>query len=408
MLSTCMYKPESIRIMIEKEIIEIEPSRLTGLTIIKDYDDSFFPIIQIKLGLNSKQYAKVVANSTIVKIQLKVRRIVERNTGSIKEEYINKVFVVFLEDAKPFLDEDLYNKQTAMNGATSSDGADDTSDNTVHEFYLFDESAMSSSNKLYNNVFTESSLTDAIGAVLTASGIPRVLMEKLDNREVYHQIVAPPLSTINSIRYLDSMYGLYKEPHLLFFDINLLYLISRSVTTNAYQKKESKKVVINLKSTVKGESKTGGYYFDKEDNSYQLNVDVSNMTINSETIIDDQTVGNGRLLANSYANEITRVTPDSAQRGQPNTRFMTLKYAGNKYIHNYIERSIEEKSHVVTIGLHATDIDILTPNKNFILRFDDSKANKEYGGTYRIKSLHMVGEPKAQLYNPIVQIKLVR
>ena len=45
---------------------------------------------------------------------------------------------------------------------------------------------------------------------------------------------------------------------------------------------------------------------------------------------------------------------------------------------------MEENECVVQTAILSIDIDLLTPNKEFLITFSNSELNKIYGGNYRI------------------------
>lgn len=408
-LSTCEYAPESLRIIVGKDITEVEPGNISRFNIIKDYDDSFFPVIHIGVVLDKKKYNNIVKNSTTVSIQLKMRRIIETSTSKIKEEFINKIFVVYIDNASPYTGEKEDDNKARITKTANEDGSDSSKlGDATYDFFLFDDVINEKTLTLFNAVFTSANVTDIIGATFTQLGFSNILMEKLDNNSTYNEVVIPPLPIVKVIQYLDSMYGLYKEPSLLFFDTNINYLISKSSKSNAYRKKETMKVILHVRSISSSEAKNGGYFYDPKEDTYTLDVDSATFSVLNNTIINDQIDGNGRILVNPSSNSVSTVSPNTIQRGKPNLKVMTLKYTTNKFLESQIASSIEEESAILSMSLASVDIDILTPNKNFIIKFEDSAIDKEYGGKYRIIKLISSGTKRGMNFVPNITINLTR
>lgn len=408
-LQTCYYRPESLRIMIDKDVIEIEPSLIARFIIIKEYDNSFFPVIQISLTLDPKQYAQIVKNSTTVKIQLKVRKVITLNGSEKKSDFINKLYSIYITDDTPFVNEKEYDTDANTIGTNNENGTNPTEEgNQTYDFFLFDHDLTERSSKLINLVCENANMTDTLAVLFTEIGVKNVLMEKLDNTDTYGSIIIPPYPITKAVAYLDSVFGLYKDPHLLFFDINVLYLISRGVQTKAYRKTEARKILINIRNTSSGDGNAGGYFHDKEDKSYEMNVDATKVSVQNISSINDQVDGNGRVLMNPAKNKLVNIIPDTVQRGVPNMKYMTLKYPDNKFIKGHIEKEMEALSRVITLQIDYVDIGIFAPNKNIQVKFEDSKINKEYGATYRVSEVVMVGSKYEDDFRPTYQVVLTQ
>lgn len=409
-LRTTDYQIQSLKIMIGDEVKEIEPSKIARFSVFKDYDESVTPVIVVSISLNDYFYANMVKNRLKLKFHLRVRKIHVVNDNSMKEEWFNNLFVTYLDNAQPFLNEKLSDISKNVSGNVNEDGSDSSKEySTVYEFFLFDHKTSIATRKLINNIFSGTNVTDVVAACLTNIGAKNVLMQKLDNSTSYSEVILQPTTIIGAIQTLDSMFGLYKQPHLIFFDINRTYLLPKTAKIKARVKTEPAKIILTVKDHVDTSSQSGGYYLNTDDDVYEINVNPDDINISTSSIINDMIDANGRYLMNPNSAKLITIKPDTEQIGSsPTMRMQTLKYSKNEYIAEHTKSTLEESTRVVRLMMGSVDSEIFKPNAECHLRFQNSSVSKEYGGIYRIRSVILQTMRQSEVYRPSVTIELVR
>lgn len=409
-LRTTDYQVQSLKIMIGEDVKDIEPSKITRFAVFKNYDESIMPVIAISVSLDDYFYAKMIQHRLKLKFHLRVRKLHAVNRNEKKEEWFNSLLVTYLDSAQPFLDEKLSDISKRVSGTINEDGSDSSKENAnVYEFFLFDHKTSVATRKLINNVFTGTNITDVVAACLTNIGAKNVLMQKLDNSTSYSEVILQPVTIIGALQTLDSMFGLYKQPHLIFFDIGRTYLVPKTTKIKARIEKEPTKVVLTVKDHVDESSQTGGYYLNNDDNAYEMNINPDDIIVSTASIINDMIDANGRYLMSPNSKKLITVKPDTEQIGSsPTMRMQTLKYTKNEYIASHVKSSLEETSRIVRLMIGSVDSELFKPNSECHLRFQNSAVNKEYGGIYRVKSVILQTMKMVDKYRPSVTIELVQ
>jgi hypothetical protein len=101
-------------------------------------------------------------------------------------------------------------------------------------------------------------------------------------------------------------------------------------------------------------------------------------------------------MINSITGETEKKDSKSIDRGG------NYKVLVNKYDNPFIaqaEKNDNEDSYIVNINLKEFDMRAFTPNKEFIIYFEEEKANKEFGGLYRLTKLEYVFSKDGSMYS---------
>jgi hypothetical protein len=184
------YKVESLKILFPDEGIHyvIDDTLVRGITIERDYENDFFPVIRLDLSLNTELYHKVIKNHLSVKFHLRLQKY-EYDSNSVlkfKRDVFNETFIVFLDDNTPFLDKSLYDESQKLTSNVNTPGMTPiTVGGNDIAFYLFKEHDMMYSKEIINTVLTSANMTDAIAYLLSALGFMKTLMTPMENRTNY-------------------------------------------------------------------------------------------------------------------------------------------------------------------------------------------------------------------------------
>jgi len=276
----------------------------------------------------------------------------------------------------------------------------------VYDFYLFKENDVNATTKISNLILSSCNMTDAAGVLLSSSGVKKLLMEKVNNKTKYSEVLFPPYTTIATMEYLQSQYGLYKYGHLLFFDTDTTYLISRDKKCRAKRKNEYAKVIIKVPKVGGENGKTSGSIDDEKKKTHYIRVMPENVIVDNDSIVNNVTEGNKKALINPMKDKVTKISTDTEQRGSTSYEIIYDKY-NSEFADDRIKTQLEEKNIIIQISFESIDVDIISPNKEFILKFDDSAIQKELGGSYRLRNFSYALSKEADQFKMMGQATLV-
>lgn len=373
--------------------IAIETMRVCALDITKDFDDSFFPILHMVLNVSKDMYYQIIENKTTVKFRINLNYLNLSDDRQLPKTVFNALFTPFIDENTPYMERELTKKVRETEGTKDTVSLRDF-ENTI-ELYLFKEESINDSKKITNVIIKEGSMLDVVTYLFVKSGITsNVLMETLDNRKVYKDIIIPPANLLGNLAYLENQYGFYNTWSTLFFDIDRIYLLSKKGGCWAYSNNEPKKVMLNVSTNTNpsGVASTGVL----ENGVYKYYVTKNAINISSLSITEDAIVGNNTIMINSITGESNQIDSVSIDR-VGNYKVMVTKY-DNPFIVE-AEKNDNEDSYIVNINLKDFDMRAFTPNKEFVIYYEDEKTNKEYGGVYRLTKLEYVFAKDGSMYS---------
>lgn len=380
-------------ILPNKEPIAVDPIRVSAIDISKDFDSSFFPILHLVLNVSKDMYYDIIENKTSIKFRINLNSLNLSDEKQLPKNVFNSLFTPFIDENTPYMERELTKKVRESEGTKDIVTLRDFEN--IIELYLFKEEDIINAKKITNVVIKRASMIDTITYLFAKSGIKsNVLMEPLDNNNIYNDIIIPPSNLLANLAYLENQYGLYNTWSTLFFDIDRIYLLSKKGGCWAYSTNEPKKVILNVGSNTSpnGIYSTGG--LDK--GVYNFNITKNAINVSSLSITEDAIIGNNTIMINSITGETEKIDSKSIDRGG------NYKVLVNKYDNPFIaqaEKNDNEDSYIVNINLKEFDMRAFTPNKEFIIYFEEEKANKEFGGLYRLTKLEYVFSKDGSMYS---------
>lgn len=380
-------------ILPNKEPIAVDPIRVSAFDITKDFDSSFFPIVHLVLNVSKDMYYDIIENKTSIKFRINLNSLNLSDEKQLPKNVFNSLFTPFIDENTPYMERELTKKVRETEGTKDTITLRDFEN--IIELYLFKEDDIVNAKKITNVVIKRASMIDTITYLFTKSGIKsNVLMEPLDNNNIYNDIIIPPSNLLANLAYLENQYGLYNTWSTLFFDIDRIYLLSKRGGCWAYSTNEPKKVILNVGSNTSpnGIYSTGGL----NNGVYGFNITKNAINVSSLSMTEDAIIGNNTIMINSITGETEKIDSNSIDRGG------NYKVLVNKYDNPFIiqaEKNDNEDSYIVNINLKEFDMRAFTPNKEFIIYFEEEKANKEFGGLYRLTKLEYVFSKDGSMYS---------
>ncbi len=383
--SSIKYIP-TFSIHIDDYVYEPKTSDVIAISIVNDYDELNVPVVKLEAALPQEIVEKMTLarDKAYVRLKLKSSTMVTGSKQAKSANVFNKIFKIYIDDIRPYIEKatnTTSKNKSSLNMSSDNEGDSISKNDNIVKLFLF-TSDVNKNSKILNVVLSKASMTDAVGVVLGKAGFSKILMEPLSNTTEYSDVLLPPYTTIGNLKYLQNQYGLYKTGFMYFAGLDRAYLLSKSGKCKAYEKGEYKKVAITVSNADDGNSVTANSYADDKGKTYHLMVSPYNMDMKSYSIVNNGINGNKKELVNPKNGGSTKIT-EGETNGTANLEVLVNRYA-NKYADEELTNSLQEND--VELQFTVTDVDIkaMTPNKQFVVKFEDSKTNKLYGATYRL------------------------
>lgn len=374
--------------------VKLETGSINRISIEKDFDHGFYPIFRIWCAINPRLKEYIMFNKNEIKFRIRLQcDIVNVSTGltEASEDVFNAMFIPIIGDASPFYDNAIYEataeKVTEMSdsGATANDlaGNNPTGDarETV-EYYLYAENDLFNSKAIVNNVYAGNNLASILVSLLSENGFDAILMSPSDNDGDFDQVVVPPMNLLNVFKYFSETYGLHSTGTSAFFDYRCLYILNRSGHPDCVEEGEYPKTIYTIHETKNSEALLAGTLACDLNKEYHIYPDPHKVKIMNFSAYNDHINGNSLTMINSKDNSSATIGGTGDQRGSGVTR-VENNNNGNAYAKTDYANAVSENNKKLRVTFNDVYFWALTPNKEHIWNWMDSRLSADYSGVYR-------------------------
>lgn len=385
------YEVTTLNILIGEDTISLPPIRISDIEITHDYTKNLFPIFRFTVVLEPSVYYKILRNKNDVQFKIRLQKYyseIGSEKKSLYRDVINSTFTLILDDDDYYAEEALLEKEAEIN---FEDVIKDDKENlykadNIIEFFLFKTSMIKSSRKAVNTVLKNATTADAVGYIATKANFPKILMAPTDNKIEYKELVIPPMTAVEALKFIDSYYGFYQKGSKIYFDFDRCYILPYVGDCKAWIKDEKRETVIIIPS------KTSAYASDMC-SLMKKSDDRCNYIISSTyTLPRNNSNSEGVLIGN----QIVSVDANTGKIGEAEIggdsivdRITVLdNRTENPYFTKIFQAQSTTEGTVLEIFIADYDIDAIRPNKKVTLIFEDTKYTQKFKGTYLIASVN--------------------
>ena len=376
------------------EVVPLPSGCIENFYILKDYENAYFPIFRISFTLNPRLYEFIVFNKIDIKFRIRLQCNTKNFDGEeeFTEDIFNDMFVPIIEDNQPFYDDSIYTQtveqlKTNPEKLTGIDLAEDNfnADSKKHvEFYLYKISDLINSKNVVNAIYSSGNMINVLVSLLSENGFNKIMMSPCDNEGSFNQVIIPVMNLINVFNYLEKNYGLYASGTLKFFDYRCTYILNKSGHPNCYEPDEYKKTIFSIHETKYGESRMSGTGSEDKNKEYHIFPDPSRVTTKNLSMLNDHIDGNNMLMINAGDSSVNTAGGTGQQIGGGVTR-VTQNNNSNSYLAKQYINTVADNNSVLSLVLTDAYEKALTPNKEFIFNFNDTRLKSGFSGYYRVK-----------------------
>lgn len=391
------YRVDTLVVLFDDgSTVEIEPGMVTSLFIEKDFDNLYFPIININVVMDDELYNAITQENETVKFRFRVDKVIhDANDDYVRYElFFNDLFICFSNKEVIVKDKSSIKnrKEIERTNSTQNTRANGRS------FYLFKDDVIKCKENL-NLSIKKATPQDLVLYMYNKVGIQKLLMSVPDNLKIILNTLVPTGNLIETINYINEHKGFFNKGLLMYFDIDVAYFIDKSSKCSSWRKNEVRITHLHISDEENYKSRLTGSYTDKDRKSTHIFTNTTNTKILNVGLLNDQLSGNNIVVVNNKTNSVENINPDTTQIGKSNIKYMISK-EDNSFNINELKYRMEENECVVQTSILGIDIESLTPNKELLITFSDSELNKAYGGNYRIsKEVFVLNKDGENLIN---------
>ena len=376
------YKVVTYQVLIPGEDpVDMPPTVVNRIIITKLYDSCIHPIMEVHALFPPKLYDKIIKNKNEAKIRLRVQieayDAVQKKVST--DDYINDIFSIYTEDDAGFSEEADYDDANKNQPKSNFNIADY---NAEYIISLWSQSDLDAMRQVVNAVYTNCTISTALGKIYGQAGIKKILISPMDNQNSYAELRIPPMNLMNVIGYMERVYGTYYNGTTQFLDYRCLYIMSKNGVCDAYEKGEYKRTIFIVPKSNRTDRAKTGTAKDSQNKIYYVFIEPDCIGSISPSSTDDAIEGNNLTIVDSKNNETMQVEGAGTQRGSGNQRVITDNFA-NDYNKSTALTDINEKNRQVVIEVQDFHVDAFSPNKEFLVIFEDSK-HQQNNGFYRL------------------------
>jgi len=374
------YRVDNFDVMFENGDIEkLNGDMVTHLYIEKDFDELYFPIVNISIMMRDELYHRIKQENETVQFRARIiKNIYDQDFKFLKYElYFNEIFRCFKDKENVIEDNENVESKKSTEGNESV-----TLGNNTRDFYLFTDE-VTKCKKFFNLSVESALLSDLLIYLMGETGINKLLMTKLENNPTLKDVTVPSGNVIDAINYLNNLKSLYKKGMTLFFDIDTTYLIDRNYKCTAWRKNEIKITHVHVANKQSNDSQLNGYFINKDRKQTHVFANTDRLEVRNTNITSNQINGNKVRIIDSKAGSTQSVGGQTTSVIKNNDHLLTIK-DGNAFAASELKVRMEENECICGITLIGVDTEVVSPNKEVLVTFEDSKLQKQYGGNYRI------------------------
>jgi len=394
-LNSYKFKPIMKAIIdgIENEI-DVSSSIKT-IAIQSDYQGRIIPIMKVTFVLDSQTINLFKENEHKLKFKLNINRYEE---DDLKDSESYTFYDNYIKDLllKPF------NLNISKIPNSENDTGHEFVSNNELQVTLFSLFHLNYNKKVYNKVFRNCQMKDVLLYFLDQNKDgKKLLLMQPDNGKIYEQIMIPPNSLTDTFYYLNQKYGIFKSGMKMFFDYNKHYMISNDFDKEiAVEPDEYDTVIFNILNpeSMKYNSLKFGIFDDEESKKYEIimkdTIQKINNTDGEKEIFGEELQFNSISKENHFINnelENKRITrndrEDDVNFEKPKEKLLWNNYS-NEFLESEYKYKTERRQTQFKIPLAYFRLDLITPNKKYIIKYKDEDNAKKFNGNYHLKQLN--------------------
>lgn len=357
-----------------------------------DYENYLFPYFHLNLTLPSGVIRAIKKTPLDIHISIAI----DKQYFSVKNgetdptidsttKYISKTYIAYIEKQdRSLLDS---TNEIIEEGLDYGIKTVDPETNDISSFTLYDEDLVNALGVTVNDIISNGCLIDILTYVLNTAGISNVLISPPNNYKSYRQFILPPLDASDHIDIICNDYGIHSKGSLIFFGLDRNYIIDKIPKCTAYTVNEYQTTYLYYGGRgYENLAFAGGCIKNDTENANYILIQPTSFRFTDKSIAAE----------NAIASDVTILDPLNGGSGSGT---YTMRIGGDD-TRSAIVQNIASYKKTISIGLKNVDLDMLTPNKHFVVTIDDIKY-QQYNGSYMLVKCVSTLAKDGPYYTPI-------
>lgn len=388
-LSLCKYRVKSLILKYENgKKHDVEMSLITKMSIVENFDSDFFPFFTISMHVPSAIYRELTStknkNNIVATLNLQKAKFTSAVSLSTDEKptFSNCISGRFhcVIAAK-----DVEASQQEQKDVEKSDNKYGQLQALTLSLYL--KEYYDNYQTVVNAIIQSCTLTDAMVYIFQKAKLNNMLVSPPDNTKGYSEYKLPPLQACKLLDRICNTYAYHKRGSVIHFGFDRGYIINRLPKCTAYETNEIKTTYVSVFISSKGSMQTGGCYCNKQ-KKYNV-VNAAELSGDNSKDVTKKAIGETTVIVNNDG--------ETKSTGSGKITNVAVQEEG-EWNQQDISRAIKEKSKSISCQLINADINMLRPNKQFIVSAD-AKEYKKYNGNYRLLSASHAFEKEGDYFS---------
>lgn len=378
--------------------------QVQSIVIDKDYDALMLPMFMVEVSIPNYVHRALKADKTtssyvVLDFQMgsaeESLKLEDTKTANFKS-YIKGNYTILLTDSTP----DVLDRQVEKHEKTSEvygKGAEH-GDMVVTKMLLYNQSHWTKMVSFCNAIISSCTLIDAIAYVLNTCGLNNVIISPPSNFKTYKEFCITPISPMEQLDRICNEYGFHTNGTVVFFDFKYIYIVEKSPACKAWYTNEYTTTYLTSQSAKSlNSTQSAGCASNSITKTSMINIIGNSIEIKSLSEANDRIFGNNFLVINTASGGVEAVSAGTTP--SPTSRVVMINKGDNTAA--AVKREMTESNNIIKLGFSHIDLNMLTPNKGFVVSFDDSKLSK-YNGKVRICRYSCIFQKEGAYFTPQV------
>ena len=375
------------------DIISVDTDKIGDFTIEKDYENFYFPYIEITVMLPKNIRELVLKNHDSVSVYMKLEcghfdDLYDTDIEKVLYGYgtiFDQKFYALIEDESPQLTSGNQSDRRMEEIGTDMQALE----LKPLQMALYNYDHFFGTNQIVNAVLGDASYSDAILYCMNKANVKSVLMSPAQKNGIHSQIILTPIPLLEQLNRLCNEYHIHNAGTLIFFDIDTVYILDKRLGCTAFRNNEYKTTYLtSFPYTRDGSQILTGFYANSKERYSAINVTGNMIDIRGVSTTMDKISGRNAVVIDSNSGKVTR---SSASLKMPSSALNRV----NKVVvsdtgddpSSAMAQSMEKTQKIISLLCSDININALTPNKEFCFTTDNPKYTN-LCGKYRIVYLN--------------------
>jgi hypothetical protein len=374
---------------------ELPPERIQSISITHSYETAWYPVFRTEVILEPSVYYSIIKYKDDIQIKLRILKYYTKigsgpevttfidtsSNTSLTRNYIDGKFDLILDDQNFDVDEYIKvdEKRFDFEHVTKDDKNDLFKTDNKIELFLFKSSLIDKGNQIVNAVLHNASVTDAVAYILYTAKYKNVLLSPIQNKDIYSELIIPPLKAKEALQYIGTYYGYYKNGYIIYVDFTTgkTYILNRSGKCTAWEANEYTETDIVIPNDK--ESCTLGRK--KSKNINYIIGHPSTMAIRNESTSLNAYSSLDSLSIDTYTGDVISSKSNASSKGTTSVKVLS-DTTENKWFKTLHSSLNDSKNTVMQITASDYDVGAIAPNKRYKVLFENSKLAEKYKDDY--------------------------